>query len=92
MTDAFDYVKDAYRFQRHVQRYRRRAERDGLHCQECGGHGGWTDVIYDGQGPWEVCGFCHGGGYVTRHMRGVWLRYRRGLRNWRTKKAGAARG
>lgn len=49
-----------------------------LSCQECHGEGGWTDVI-DPElgGPYYECGYCEGTGYVTPHLRGEWLRYKR---------------
>lgn len=47
-------------------------------CQDCGGVGGYTDVILDdGTGPWEPCGFCNGTGRMTSRMRGIWLTLKR---------------
>ena len=47
-------------------------------CQECGGIGGWRDIILDdGTGPWEVCGYCNGTGKVTAQIRGEWLTLKR---------------
>jgi hypothetical protein len=49
-----------------------------LICQECCGAGGWTEpVLDDGSGPFEQCGWCEGTGYVTRWLRGLWLRYQK---------------
>lgn len=45
-----------------------------LVCQECGGRGGWTETIsLELGGPWYECGWCLGLGYVTPHIRGIWL-------------------
>lgn len=72
-----DYTRINYVWRQHHQRYVRHVEVDGLTCQSCRGYGGWTDVIVDGQGPWEPCGWCEGTGKVTRWLRGMWLRYMR---------------
>jgi hypothetical protein len=73
-----DYAKLDDLYRRHNRRYLARAARDGLICQACGGAGGWTEVLLDdGTGPSFVCGFCEGGGYVTKWMRGAWLRWKK---------------
>lgn len=33
-------------------------------CPSCHGRGGEVDVIVDGQGPFEECGFCRGTGVI----------------------------
>ena len=33
-------------------------------CPWCHGRGGHVDVIVDGQGPLETCGFCMGAGEI----------------------------
>ena len=33
-------------------------------CPWCHGEGGWVDIIADGQGPKEICGFCNGTGEI----------------------------
>ena len=66
---------------RHHARYEKRVELEGLLCQECSGAGGEVDVILeDGTGPWEPCDWCEGTGYVTRWLRGQWLRYKKDLK------------
>jgi hypothetical protein len=78
---AYDYARADWKHQQHVRRYIARAEQGRLACQECGGLGGWVEGwICDGQGPYETCGFCHGCGYVTRWMRGQWLRWKRAVK------------
>lgn len=74
-----DYAKIDYQYQTHHQRFVHRVETtgDSLLCQECGGAGGWIEIVYEGSGPWEPCGFCEGTGKTTRHLRGVWLAYKR---------------
>ena len=77
MEKPIDYAKLDWRFRDHAKRYVKRAESDHLLCQDCGGQGGYTEVIIDGQGPWYDCGWCLGCGYVTRWVRGEWLRLKR---------------
>jgi len=37
-------------------------------CPNCGGLGGYTEVILDdGTGPWEQCGFCEGTGEMKKN-------------------------
>lgn len=63
---------------RHHERYVKRIECEGLVCQDCGGAGGYKEVILDdGSGPWFECGWCEGTGKVTRWLRGLWLRCKR---------------
>jgi len=33
-------------------------------CPDCHGRGGYIDIIADGQGPLEPCGFCKGTGQI----------------------------
>ena len=35
-------------------------------CPACNGRGGYVDVICEGRGPFEPCGFCKGTGELTR--------------------------
>ncbi len=78
MANIMNYVKyDFYRFRHHI-RYKKHVETNGLTCQECGGHGGYTESVLDyGEGPFFECCFCEGTGLVTRWMRGQWLRWKR---------------
>ena len=72
------YAKMHQRDRRHHIRYKRYVEAHGLICQECRGAGGETvPILDDGTGPFEECGYCEGTGKVTRHMRGLWLTWRR---------------
>jgi len=79
-----NYEKFHYKLRSSRDRYRKRAEKSNLICQECGGIGGETDVILDdGTGPFNECGWCAGTGYVTPWARGEWLR----LKKWEKKEA-----
>jgi hypothetical protein len=72
-----EYFRRAEYFRRHHVRYKAYVEAHGFPCQECRGACGWTEaVLDDGSGPWYDCGFCEGTGYVTRWMRGQWLRWK----------------
>jgi hypothetical protein len=72
---TYDYAKADWRYRSWLTRYTRYVEAHGLICQDCGGMGGETvPILDDGTGPWEPCGWCAGTGYVTRWMRGIWLR------------------
>ena len=52
-----------------------------LICQECGGGGGWIEIILeDGTGPKEICGWCDGTGIVTPAIRGEWLRLKKEIK------------
>lgn len=65
--DRIDYVRLDYYRMAHLERYRRRVEREGLSCQECHGWGGWKEpVLDDGSGPWSDCGWCRGTGLVDK--------------------------
>lgn len=79
-TEVIDYARWGYEIRSHHQRYKKfidSMERK-LVCQECRGAGGEVIPILDyGQGPFEQCGWCEGIGYVTPHLRGIWLRYQR---------------
>ena len=75
-----NYAKFGYQRYVHHQRYLRYIATmpQKLICQECRGAGGWFEpVLDDGTGPFEQCGWCEGIGYVTRWVRGIWLRERR---------------
>lgn len=77
-TNPVNHAKLDYRYNQHLKRYTKRAEKDGLICQDCGGAGGEIDVILDdGTGPFMPCGWCEGTGFVTKYRRGVWLRYKK---------------
>ena len=73
-----DYAKIDYKWLSHHARFERRVA-NGLCCQECGGAGGWVEVVLHetGQGPWEMCGWCEGTGKITPWLRGQWLKYKR---------------
>lgn len=78
MSRAVDYARLGYRYLSHHKRLARHvaAMPKKLVCQDCGGFGGEVIPVLDyGQGPFETCGYCEGLGYVTRWMRGVWLRH-----------------
>ena len=76
-------IKSHYYRAYHHFRFKRRAEKEGLLCQECGGMGGATEpILDDGSGPWEQCGWCEGTGFVTRWRRGEWLRYKKDIKNY----------
>jgi len=73
-----NYRRLWFEWYRHHARFVKFVESKKLTCQECGGAGGERDVILDdGTGPWEQCGFCEGTGFVTPHIRGLWLRWKR---------------
>ena len=76
-----DYVRDAAYYHRHHARYVQfiAAMPRKLICQECGGAGSFHEVVIPetGEGPDYNCGFCEGVGYVTPHMRGLWLNWKR---------------
>ena len=77
----YDYARVRWYFTKHTERYIKRALLDGLICQECRGAGGETvPILDDGSGPWETCGWCLGGGYVTRYVHGQWLHYKSKVR------------
>ena len=49
-----------------------------LACQDCRGEGGErVPILDDGTGPFEMCGWCLGIGYMTAWERGEWLRTQR---------------
>ena len=80
MARVINYPKLDYYNLRHIQRYRQRvlAMPRKLVCQECGGSGGYRELIsYEMGGPWYDCGWCEGTGYLTPWLRGQWLRWKR---------------
>jgi hypothetical protein len=77
LPDSPDYARLSCQRRQHHRRYVAYVERCGLPCQECGGMGGYTEVIdRELGGPWYDCGFCEGTGRTTRHLRGLWLRWK----------------
>lgn len=82
-----DYARLYYERTTHHRRYVAYVEAHGLWCQECGGMGHGPDSSY--YGPGEPCGFCETTGKVTRHMRGLWLRWKREEARERRKKRAA---
>lgn len=74
-----DYAKIDFAYRDHCRRYRRHVESMPipLTCQECGGSGGWREII-DPEigGPWFDCGCCRGTGLVTAWDRAQWLRWK----------------
>ena len=76
-----DYARFNEQWRRHHERYVRFVQGmpRKLTCQECGGGGSFHEVVIPetGEGPDYDCGFCEGTGYVTPHMRGQWLRWKR---------------
>jgi hypothetical protein len=76
MFPTVDYARLDYEMRRHVERYRRRvlSMARKLLCQECGGSGGYRELVnYYIGGPWYDCGWCEGTGYLTPWLRGRWL-------------------
>jgi len=73
-----DYARLAFERRRHHVRFAARVEREGVPCQDCGGRGGYTETIdpWIG-GPHYDCGWCEGTGRTTKHLRGLWLRWRK---------------
>lgn len=68
---AIDYTRMGVEFSAHHLRYVRFVDGHGLTCLDCGGRGGFKEVILDdGTGPWETCGWCEGTGLMTPHARG----------------------
>lgn len=70
------YAMLDYKSQEHHVRYRQfiaSMERK-LVCQACGGAGGEVEHVDEHGGPFMHCGWCEGTGYVSPHIRGVWLR------------------
>jgi hypothetical protein len=83
VTDFTEKINYAWLDWKYVQHHERLEKfvlslRPQLVCQECKGGGGWTEpILDDGTGPWEECGWCEGIGYVTPHIRGQWLKYKK---------------
>lgn len=78
------YIKSDYYWAFHHERYKNRVTltTDSMLCQDCGGAGDWVEpILDDGSGPTETCGWCEGTGFVTKHRRGAWLRYKRECKN-----------
>ena len=67
-------------YKRHHERLKRFIEAmpQKLVCQECGGMGRIAIDHVDGYAIYGDCGWCEGIGYVTPHVRGFWLRWKRG--------------
>ena len=74
---SIDYARLGWYYRHHHGRFTRFVESRKLTCQDCGGRGGYTDIIVDGLGPWEPCGWCEGTGYVSPWLRGQWLKWKR---------------
>jgi DnaJ-class molecular chaperone len=75
-----NYAKLNEQIRRHHVRYKQFIDTmpRKLVCQECRGSGEFHESILDyGEGPDYPCGFCEGTGFVTPHMRGQWLRWKR---------------
>lgn len=75
-----NYAKLDEQRRRHHNRYVRFVESmpRKLICQECSGRGGEVEpVLEDGSGPYYECGFCEGTGFVTPHIRGLWLKWKK---------------
>ena len=70
-----------YKSREHHRRFVRRVSRHKLVCQECRGSGKEIGCTSDQDGgPWSECVWCEGTGYVTPHLRGVWLRHKRAVK------------
>lgn len=77
------YARESHERRAHHQRFVRYVtnRKPLLSCQECHGEGGYTEIIdYEIGGPHYECGWCEGTGYVTPHLRGEWLKYKRDIR------------
>ena len=73
-----NYFRFDYLATQHHKRFAKYVEKQGVTCQECSGVGGETEPVLDyGQGPWVRCGWCEGIGKVPKHIRGIWLTYKR---------------
>ena len=79
-TKAFYARLDYYSQRRRTRRERYVMNRRPLlACQDCRGMGGETvPILDDGTGPFEMCGWCEGIGYVSAWERGEWLRTQKG--------------
>ena len=44
-------------------------------CPSCNGSGGFVDVVCEGRGPKEQCGFCKGEGELSRRRFYICLGY-----------------
>lgn len=80
MSKEMNYAKFDFKRHQHHGRLKRfiAAMPRKLTCQECGGSGGYTEVVCpELGGPWVECGWCEGLGLVTPHARGLWLKYNR---------------
>jgi len=75
-----DWVKEAYRYRRHHERYKRFVEsmKPQLICQACRGAGEYGSWNWDE--PSDPCGWCESTGLVTRWQRGHWLRFMKELK------------
>lgn len=76
-----NYTKRTYQREQTRKRFKKRVLEtdDSLLCQECGGEGGWKEVILfdECSGPWFECGYCLGTGRTTKWLRGFWLRIKK---------------
>ena len=72
-----DYPRLDYEYRLHHIRYKARALKDHLLCQDCGGNGQYVAENICGYDRYETCGWCQGVGYLTRWLRGQWLKYQR---------------
>ncbi len=75
------YARRRWAWDQHVLRLERRvmAQKPLLVCQECGGHGGYKEIVLpeEGSGPWYECDVCDGVGYLLPRNRGMWLRWKK---------------
>lgn len=72
-----DYPRQSYYWRQHATRFQHFVEGLKLTCMECGGRGGEVVSIYEGQGPFEQCGWCLGTGYMSPYGRNLWLRQKK---------------
>lgn len=76
-----DWPRQHHYIHQHYERWKRRVmERTHkLICQDCGGAGGYIELVsWELGGPWYDCGWCEGTGYVDNWRRAAWLGSRAG--------------
>lgn len=85
-SGPIDWRRRDYYWRHHHKRFTKYVEsrKPPLICQDCCGSGGEVEpVCDDGSGPFITCGWCEGVGYVTSHIRGQWLSYKKAeKREW----------
>ena len=75
-----DWKKKTYYYHKHHERFKKfvTSRKNLLFCLECRGDGGWREIIEpELGGPWYDCGWCEGTVYMSPHLRGLWLRFKK---------------